>query len=130
MLTTKHTNYTKRIKHLPNPISQETYDKVLTKFDEWPSYVDPRERFILLSSTRPGGFGGDDLYVAVRENGHWSAAQNLGPLVNSFGFEDSAVISPDRMTLFYSSRSYHTLSQMYQIRIAVLPPQISSLLAG
>lgn len=101
-----------------------------TKFDEWPSYVDPQERFMLLSSTRPGGFGGDDLYIAVRENGKWSAARNLGPLVNSVGFEDGAILSPDRKTLFYSSRSYHTLSQIYQIRIAVLPRQISSILAG
>ncbi|HMW02191.1 MAG TPA: hypothetical protein PKE58_18775 [Acidobacteriota bacterium] len=100
-----------------------------TRFDEWPSYVDPQERFMLLSSTRPGGAGGDDLYIAVRENGAWSAARNLGPRVNSPGFEDGASLSPDQKTLYYSSRSAQSLSQIYQIRVAELPGEFSSILA-
>lgn len=42
---------------------------------------------MIFSSTRPGGFGGADLYSVNYENGTWSEPVNLGPNINTFGNE-------------------------------------------
>lgn len=83
---------------------------------EWPSYVDPQERFLIFSSIRQGGHGGDDLYVAFRGADGWGPPRNLGPLVNTKGFEDSGVISPDGKRLLWSSRTQGA-SDIYEIDI-------------
>lgn len=91
---------------------------------EWPSFVDSRERFMLFSSIRPGGLGGDDVYISYRRNGRWSQAENLGAMVNTDAFEDSAVISPDGRYFFWSSmRSIgggKANSNIYQIDLSAL----------
>jgi Tol biopolymer transport system component len=83
---------------------------------EWPSYVDPQERFLIFSSIRPGGQGGDDLYVSLRGADGWGPPRNLGPLVNTKGFEDSGVISPDGKRLLWSSRTQGA-SDIYEIDV-------------
>jgi hypothetical protein len=55
---------------------------------------------------RPGGSGGGDLWVttlATTED-EWSTPVNLGPTVNSSGFDASPNISSDRLALFFYSR--------------------------
>jgi len=37
---------------------------------------------LLFTSLRRGGFGFGDIYVSHLVNGEWTAARNLGPLVN------------------------------------------------
>jgi hypothetical protein len=56
---------------------------------------------------RPGGQGGQDLWLATRrtKNEPWEEAVNLGPIVNSPGWDFAPNISPDGSTLyFYSDR--------------------------
>ena len=72
---------------------------------EWPSFVDPEGRFLLFSSIRPGGIGGDDIYVSFRTSSGWTAAANLGPDVNTPGYEDCATVTLDGQHLIWSSRS-------------------------
>ena len=56
---------------------------------------------LLFYSTRPGGYGQADLYVSFRRNHHWSAAQNLGPLMNTTEWEYNPALSPDGKTLYF-----------------------------
>lgn len=90
-----------------------------SKHGQWPSYVDPRERFLIFSSIRPDGLGGDDLWVTFRGENGWSAPRNLGPLVNTKGFEDSGILSPDGKRLLWSSRTSGA-SEIYEIEIEKL----------
>ncbi len=53
----------------------------------------------------PGGYGGYDLYVIKREtvDSEWSPPENLGPNVNTANNELASTISPDGLTLYFSS---------------------------
>jgi Tol biopolymer transport system component len=82
---------------------------------EWPSYVSPDGGLLLFSSIRRGGLGADDLYVASAKDGRFGAPSNLGPRVNTAGFEDSASLSPDGRLLIYSSRTPEGTSDVYAV---------------
>ena len=60
---------------------------------------------LVFSSNRPGGFGGDDLWMTRRTtiDGPWSEPVNLGPTINSDRLEASPEISPDGKSLLFSS---------------------------
>lgn len=55
------------------------------------------------SSNRPGGFGGQDVYIAVRGSvdAPWSAPVNAGPNVNTAGNETRASFSSDGTRLYF-----------------------------
>ena len=85
-------------------------------FGEWPSFVDPAGRFLLMSSIRPGGAGGDDVYIACASAaGEWGEPRNLGAGVNTDGYEDAAVVAPDGQTLFWSSRGDGITSRVHRV---------------
>ncbi len=88
-----------------------------TEHGEWPSYVDPRERYLLFSSIRPDGLGGDDVYVSFREGATWGAGVNLGAPVNTDSYEDSAVIAPDGNHLYFSSRRETGLGRVFRVPV-------------
>jgi hypothetical protein len=90
-----------------------------SRHGQWPSYVDARERFLIFSSIRPDGHGGDDLWITFRGEDGWSDPRNLGPLVNTNGFEDSGILSPDGRRLLWSSRTSGA-SEIYEIEIEKL----------
>ena len=58
---------------------------------------------LLFSSIRPGGPGGDDVYVAFRAAESWSNPRALPAPVNTRAYEDSARVSTDGRHLFWSS---------------------------
>lgn len=75
-----------------------------TEFWESSPALSPDKRILYFSSNRPGGYGGRDLYMSVRDvNGRWGKATNLGPAVNSAGDELAPFIHADNQTLFYTS---------------------------
>lgn len=57
---------------------------------------------LYFSSNRPGGYGGMDIYVVVKENGVWGEPKNLGPQVNTEGNEMFPYIS-NIGTLYFAS---------------------------
>ena len=62
---------------------------------EWDPYVSPAGDSLIFKSTRPGGFGGRDLYISVRRHGAWTAPRNLGPAINTADDEDAGEVTPD-----------------------------------
>ena len=68
-------------------------------------------------STRPGGYGFFDIWVARRETvgALWGEPLNLGPNVNSPGQEVTPSISPDGLELYFSL--YHS----YKIQVCKRP---------
>ncbi|MFV2067113.1 MAG: hypothetical protein ACC645_09050, partial [Pirellulales bacterium] len=60
---------------------------------------------LLFDSTRPGGFGGTDLYIATRASTSepFGVVTNLGPEVNTDSSEVAPALSTDRLTLYFGS---------------------------
>ncbi|MCH8120803.1 MAG: PD40 domain-containing protein [Planctomycetes bacterium] len=61
---------------------------------------------LYFSSKRPGGYGDQDIWVTTRKTkgDPWGTPVNLGPIVNSSGFEEAPSISADGLTLYFTSR--------------------------
>ena len=66
------------------------------------AHLSPDEDYIVFGSDRPGGLGGDDLYISVRRNGKWEPAVNLGPAVNSAEGEWAPAVSTDGKRLLFT----------------------------
>jgi hypothetical protein len=60
---------------------------------------------LFLTTTRPGGFGGADIWMTTRktQTDDWQLPLNLGPLVNTSGFDAMADITSDGSTLYFCS---------------------------
>jgi outer membrane protein OmpA-like peptidoglycan-associated protein len=62
---------------------------------------------LYFASDRIGGFGLSDIYFSVKdENGNWTRARNLGPIVNTRGNEVSPFIHPRYKILYFSSNGH------------------------
>jgi hypothetical protein len=63
------------------------------------------ELSLYFGSSRPGGFGGEDIYVSQREtrDSEWGAPVNLGPIINTVANESVPAFSRDGHLLFFSS---------------------------
>ena len=72
--------------------------------DRHPAISGDRLR-LYFSSNRPGGLGGDDLWVSQRasEDAPWGTPQNLGPIVNTSGQEYGPTFSRDGHWLYFIS---------------------------
>ena len=55
------------------------------------------------TSTRPGGFGGNDIWTSRRVNGKWTAPENLGPKVNTPEDEHHSIPTPDGNSLYVTA---------------------------
>jgi outer membrane protein OmpA-like peptidoglycan-associated protein/tetratricopeptide (TPR) repeat protein len=72
-------------------------------WDSSPS-LSPDKRDLYFSSSRPGGFGGADIWVCHRDDrGIWSVPENLGPGINTSGDEGTPFIHADNQTLYFNS---------------------------
>jgi flagellar motor protein MotB len=61
-------------------------------------------RTLFFSSSRPGGFGGKDLWLSrLNDNNLWSNPVNLGSVINTDGDEMSPFIHFDGKTLYFAS---------------------------
>lgn len=83
-------------KILPSPINSPFRESgvVVSKDGSW----------IIFTSAKPGGFGGEDLYLSKKLNEEkWSEPVNLGKEINSEKDEIVPELSPDNKALFFSS---------------------------
>jgi outer membrane protein OmpA-like peptidoglycan-associated protein len=77
-----------------------------TEFWESAPSLSPDKRDLYFTSNRPGGYGGNDIYVSHRqENGHWSPPENMGPSINTIGDESAPFIHADNLTLYFTSNA-------------------------
>lgn len=75
-----------------------------TEFWESAPTLSPDKRTLYFSSSRPGGYGGRDLYFSERlPNGKWTPAQNMGPKINTAGDDQAPFIHADNQTLYFTS---------------------------
>lgn len=81
---------------LPAPIN--------TPHNDSDPLIAPDESFLIFHSDRPGGFGAHDLYVSFREKGRWLAPVNMGPAVNTAGWEMAPTLTPDGKYLLFTRR--------------------------
>jgi Tol biopolymer transport system component len=73
--------------------------------NEGDTFASPDERYLILTSNRPGGFGQGDLYVAFRAtDGSWGHPINLGDTINTADTEFCPMVTPDGRYLFFSRR--------------------------
>lgn len=67
-------------------------------------YVHPSFDVMLISMNGRGSYGEEDLYVSLKDSlGNWNQPQNLGPSINTSGFEISPFLTPDKRRLYFSS---------------------------
>ena len=66
---------------------------------------------LYFTSTRPDGFGAQDIWVAQRPTADspWEAPSNLGPLINTDAIESVPALSRDEHWLFFNSDRPGTL---------------------
>jgi OmpA-OmpF porin, OOP family len=61
-------------------------------------------RTIYFASNRPGGLGGDDLWMTqLKEDGSWGSPVNLGNKINTTGRENSPFLHASGNTLYYAT---------------------------
>lgn len=67
-------------------------------------------RLLFFNSDRPGGQGGLDLYVSLKQaDGKWGPPINLGPKINTPYDERSPFFHPDGKTLYFSSEGHNAM---------------------
>jgi len=80
--------------------------------------------YIIFASPRQGGFGNNDLYIAFKkDNGVWTDGINMGPEINTEGFELAPYISPDGKYLFFTRRdksNESTTSDIYWVSLDIV----------
>lgn len=84
-------------------------DNINSKEFESSASISADENYIFFTSTREGGYGGEDIYVAYREDDHWGGPVNLGPEVNTEYDDDAPFIHPDGKTLYFSSKGHSSM---------------------
>ena len=95
-------NWTKPIplnKNINAPMSWETS-----------AFLSNDGKQLYFSSNREGGLGNLDIYISeMDETGDWGKANNLGPVINTAGKEDSPALDPDGSTLYFSSDGHPSM---------------------
>jgi Tol biopolymer transport system component len=81
---------------------------------------------LFFQSTRPGGYGGPvDIWVAMRPTryANWGTPVNLGPVINTTGFDGNPSISADGSTLYFASNrpGGHGDEDLWQVSINPMP---------
>ena len=75
-----------------------------TEYNEWDPFIAPDGSFLLFCSTKPGGLGGDDIYISFRgADGQWGSPKILGAEVNSAGSENRPYVTRDGKYFFFTS---------------------------
>jgi WD40 repeat protein len=97
--------YVSKFEHGEYHPAQNLGPNINTAAADWDGYVDPRGKYLIFKSNRPGGFGGLDMYISRFEQGAWGPAKNLGPAINTAADEDSGDVTPDGRFLIFARRA-------------------------
>lgn len=84
--------------------------KINSKYNEKGACFSESGRVIYLSSDRPGGYGGFDIYRLTKTGKYeWGNPENLGPTINSSQDEINPFVHPDTRNLYFSSNGHDTM---------------------
>jgi len=86
-------------------MNQNLGTAINTAYNEWDPYISPDAKYMIFKSDRPGGFGGMDMYITLKKNGHWTAPQNLGAPINTAINDDAGDVTPDGKYLIFARMS-------------------------
>lgn len=67
---------------------------------------------LYFASTRPGGFGGSDIWMSTFDGSKFLEPVNLGPTINTAYNEETPFIHPDNQTLYFSSSGWPGMGKM------------------
>ena len=71
-------------------------------YEEYAPYIDPDDAYLIFASNRPGGFGGNDLYISFQnQDRSWTEPQNMGDTINTDVGGTLPCVSPDGDYLFF-----------------------------
>ncbi len=77
--------------------------------EKWLS-LSPDHRTVYFVSSRPGGYGGLDIYCVKRDlEGRFLEVENIGDVINTPKDETGVFIHPDGKTLYFSSKGHQTM---------------------
>ena len=77
-----------------------------TRYNDAGPGIAPDESFMVFNSIKPGGLGGADQYLTLREaDGTWTTPKNLGAGINSIYHDYCAHITADKKYLFFTRRT-------------------------
>ncbi|QMW04968.1 PD40 domain-containing protein [Spirosoma foliorum] len=66
-------------------------------------FVSPNEDYLIFCAERPGGFGNGDLYISFKsKTGEWQQAKNMGPAINTKGYEFCPFVTAEGKYFFFS----------------------------
>lgn len=69
-------------------------------------YVSPDEDYFIFNSSRPGGFGGTDLYISYKkDDGTWTNPKNLGNVINNATNQCGSEITDDSLYMTFVSNN-------------------------
>ena len=75
-----------------------------TNYNENSADYSYNEDSVFFSSNKPGGFGGQDIYLSIKlPNGEWGIPKNLGPEINTEFNESYPSINNNGEILYFSS---------------------------
>jgi hypothetical protein len=80
-------------------------EELSSEFDERRPSIRFDGREIFMNSDRPGGLGAGDIWFATRQGAGqpWTTPVNAGPAINSSADEAAPMLSPDGLTLLFTS---------------------------
>lgn len=87
-----------------------------TEYNDCDPLIAADESYLIFHSNRPGGYGEHDLYISFRnKHGDWSAPKNMGPQINSAGWEMAPSLTPDNKYLLFTRRKAFKTDEPSQI---------------
>ncbi len=91
-------------------VPEKLTENINSHYQEASASISPDGKLMYISSNRPGGLGGKDIYRVRRlPDNQWSIPENLGPTINTPYDEDSPYIQADGQTLYFSSNGHSTM---------------------
>jgi Tol biopolymer transport system component len=100
---------------LPSPVNS-------TSSDTSP-FVSSDGKTLLFYSTRPGGYGGADLYVSYASHKRWAQPINLGAVVNTENWEYNPSVSPDGQLLYFGRNRQIYVLPLKDVGLRSLNPE-------
>lgn len=96
---------------LQNPagseINEHPFTTIIMGDDYHDMYLNPAGNILLISMNTLNSIGLEDIYITYKnEIGEWTNPVNLGPTINSRGFEISPFLSADGQSLYFSSNGH------------------------